>query len=369
LAPGRVRPVGEDAARAAPAEGGGAVRPAAETDLDEVVEVIWEVAAEGRWLGAEVPFDREERRFRLAEHLGSPRSLLLVAPAGAGRPRAGGHRTPEALAGELHLEIKPYGVADFGMAVRRDWRGRGLGRALLTEAIDWARAAGAHKVALEVWPDNAPAVALYRGAGFHEEGLKRRHYRRADGQLWSSLLMGLPLGGSPWPLRPAVDADGWDLVGLVAACWSEYPGCVMDPHGEEPDLLAPATAWAARGGRMWVVEGPVGGVEASMALVCRGQTAEIQKVYVARRRRRRGLASYLVAHAEAHARRAGATMIEAWSDTRFTDAHLLYRACGYRRMPDTRSFADLSSTVEAHFVKQLAGPGESGTGDPGNRLP
>ncbi len=60
-------------------------------------------------------------------------------------------------------------------------------------ATRWARGAGAHKAALEVWPHNQPALELYARVGFVEEGRKRRHYRRADGALWDAILMGLPL--------------------------------------------------------------------------------------------------------------------------------------------------------------------------------
>ena len=44
-------------------------------------------------------------------------------------------------------------------------------------------------------------------------------------------------------LRVATDDDGWGLIALIGACWSEYPGCILDVHGECPDLLAPAVAW------------------------------------------------------------------------------------------------------------------------------
>ena len=39
----------------------------------------------------------------------------------------------------------------------------------------------AHKISLEVWTDNARAIALYAAAGFEVEGLRRDHYRRRDG--------------------------------------------------------------------------------------------------------------------------------------------------------------------------------------------
>jgi RimJ/RimL family protein N-acetyltransferase len=46
---------------------------------------------------------------------------------------------------------------------------------------------------LEVWPHNTAAIALYRRVGFVEEGRKRRHYRRRNGELWDAVLMGMEL--------------------------------------------------------------------------------------------------------------------------------------------------------------------------------
>lgn len=47
------------------------------------------------------------------------------------------------------------------MVVRRDHRGRGLGRALLQSILQWARSSGATRAQLLVDTDNAPAVAYY----------------------------------------------------------------------------------------------------------------------------------------------------------------------------------------------------------------
>jgi RimJ/RimL family protein N-acetyltransferase len=161
------------------------VRPATEEDLDELVEHTWEVAAEGRWIATEVPFDREVRRARLAALITGNASTILVADtASAGRPGTVGH---------ISVEIAPYGVADIGMLLLEGWRGQGLGTALLDAGIIWAASAGAHKMALEAWPHNTAALQLYRRAGFNQEGLKRRHYRRRNGELWDSVLMGRDL--------------------------------------------------------------------------------------------------------------------------------------------------------------------------------
>jgi putative acetyltransferase len=164
------------------------VRPARESDLDTIVEQTWQVAAEGRWIGTEVPFDQAARRERLASALGNEAAAVLVADtSGANGPGVVGH---------IWVSIAPYGVADIGMLVAEAWRGRGIGGLLLGSAIHWAGKAGAHKMALEVWPHNEAAMRLYRAAGFVEEGRKVRHYRRHNGELWDSVLMGRPLAGA-----------------------------------------------------------------------------------------------------------------------------------------------------------------------------
>ena len=56
------------------------------------------------------------------------------------------------------------------MLIIAGWRGLGLGTLMLDSAIVWATGSGAHKMALEVWPDNTAALELYRQAGFIEEG-------------------------------------------------------------------------------------------------------------------------------------------------------------------------------------------------------
>jgi RimJ/RimL family protein N-acetyltransferase len=161
------------------------VRPALEDDLDVLVDQTWAVAAEGRWIGAEVPFDRDARRARLATLITGESSTMLVADtAPTGGPGVVGH---------ISVAIAPYGVAEIGMLIAEGWRGQGLGRTLLGAAIAWAAANGAHKMALEVWPHNTAALRLYSAAGFVEEGRKRRHYRRRNGELWDALLMGRPL--------------------------------------------------------------------------------------------------------------------------------------------------------------------------------
>jgi L-phenylalanine/L-methionine N-acetyltransferase len=72
-------------------------------------------------------------------------------------------------------------VADLGMGVRDDWRGRGVGTAMLqamiTMADGWLQL---RRIELQVYADNAAAIALYVKHGFAEEG-RHRDFAYRDG--------------------------------------------------------------------------------------------------------------------------------------------------------------------------------------------
>ena len=95
--------------------------------------------------------------------------------------------------GSIHIDPSRHGFAEVGMAVARDWRGRGVGSALLAAAIDWASERGLHKLCLSVFPQNEAAKALYRKFGFVEEGRRVKQLRRSSGELWDVVDMGLLL--------------------------------------------------------------------------------------------------------------------------------------------------------------------------------
>lgn len=58
-------------------------------------------------------------------------------------------------------------------------RRRGIGQCLVAAAAARARGAGAERLMLEVAADNAPAIALYRAAGFAETGRRPAYYAAA----------------------------------------------------------------------------------------------------------------------------------------------------------------------------------------------
>lgn len=127
-----------------------------------------EVAALREWLGRTIVDEGPDTMWVLE------RDGRVVGHAGSYRTRA-------------------TGVFSLGMAILPEGRRRGGGRALLGAIMEHARSHGAHKVELEVWVDNAAAIALYAGTGFEVKGLRRDHYRRRDGSLHSTLVMAVRL--------------------------------------------------------------------------------------------------------------------------------------------------------------------------------
>jgi len=154
------------------------VRPARPEDAPATAALFAAVAAERDGIASEPPIDVAERTVVFARSAASS----VVAEAAAGQ-----------VAGMLHVEASRHGFGELGMLVDRAWRGRGAGSALLAAAADWARDRGLHKLCLEVFAHNTAAIAAYRRAGYAEEGRRVAQYRRASGELWDTIVMGLLL--------------------------------------------------------------------------------------------------------------------------------------------------------------------------------
>jgi ribosomal-protein-alanine N-acetyltransferase len=108
-------------------------------------------------LESQFPGDRLSPR-QMRAHLDNPRARLRVLTAD-------GVTAGYAL---VFLRADSDAARLYSIAVDAAQRGRGFGLRLLRDAETQARAAGAHRLRLEVRQDNAAAVALYEG----------REYRR-----------------------------------------------------------------------------------------------------------------------------------------------------------------------------------------------
>jgi RimJ/RimL family protein N-acetyltransferase len=151
------------------------VRRAEPSDAEELTQLAnavssepeaWLISADGEWrsVGDERRYLRALRRYRDA--------AVFVAESETGE-----------LIGRLSVarDTHPASrhVADLGLMVAKGWRGRGIGRALLESAVEWARDSGISKLELHVFPWNEPAIRLYESFGFEREGYRKGHYRRA----------------------------------------------------------------------------------------------------------------------------------------------------------------------------------------------
>lgn len=95
-----------------------------------------------------------------------PGVFTLLAPGGGGGDAAG-----FIMARTVFDEAE---ILTF--AVDPAWRRQGIGRDLLARCVRAVAQGGATSLFLEVAQDNAPALALYHGAGFAQVGLRRDYY-------------------------------------------------------------------------------------------------------------------------------------------------------------------------------------------------
>jgi ribosomal protein S18 acetylase RimI-like enzyme len=161
-------------------------------------------------------------------------------------------------------------------------------------------------------------------------------------------------------IRPARSEDTLGLQKLIAGIYAEY-ACVLDLEGEDAHLKNPGPYFRERNGEIWVVASD-GRVLASAAAKVHEDAGELKTLYVHPSIRRQGWGRRLtyVAIDFAAERLLGRTRTDLiaplfvlWSDTRFKDAHRLYRAMGFAQIGE-RALHDLNNCVEHGFAAPLA---------------
>jgi ribosomal protein S18 acetylase RimI-like enzyme len=151
--------------------------------------------------------------------------------------------------------------------------------------------------------------------------------------------------------RPTVPADVPGIHNLIAGIYAQYD-CVFDVERDERHLLEPGPYFRSHGGEFWVVEKD-GHIVATVAVLLHDDAGELKTLYVHPSLRRQGWGRRLTKLAMDYTRQHGKTKMILWSDTRFTDAHRLYRSMGYRET-GTRELHDSNNSVEYGFDVSLA---------------
>ena len=71
--------------------------------------------------------------------------------------------------------------ASFGISIRQEYWGMGLGSVLLEKCLECAKQIGYEQVELEVIASNTGAIALYESLGFHIYGTMKHNMKYKDG--------------------------------------------------------------------------------------------------------------------------------------------------------------------------------------------
>jgi RimJ/RimL family protein N-acetyltransferase len=167
------------------------IREAAPADAARLIAYMRVLADEpdngiGYASADEFPYTVEQEAELVAKYAVSDTHLFLVAEADGeiiGMAECHG--------GQRGLRF----TAELGLSVRQGWRRRGVGTALMQYMIGWARAnPHVHRLELQVYPDNARAIALYEKLGFVHEGTRRQAFYKA-GAFLDLMMMSIVFGG------------------------------------------------------------------------------------------------------------------------------------------------------------------------------
>ncbi len=161
------------------------IRSAQPDDAAQLIAYVHSVLAESPHFllePDEFDFTEEQERQWVQDHLNGPGQLIIVAEVSG------------TLIGSLSFENGPHRRIShrgrLGVSVRREWRGRGLGTALLQSLLDWAESNPLiEKIGLSVFANNVDAIRLYKRLGFVEEGRQPREMKLGPGEYADSVLM------------------------------------------------------------------------------------------------------------------------------------------------------------------------------------
>jgi ribosomal protein S18 acetylase RimI-like enzyme len=153
---------------------------------------------------------------------------------------------------------------------------------------------------------------------------------------------------SPPPLRRAGAPDAARLAGLARSAygsWEPLVGCVPEPM---------AADWSAvlAEQEVWILDGPDGAPDASLALAGKPDHLLIWSVVVRPCRQHGGLGRALLASAERRAVKLGLPEVHLYTQARMARNIAIYERAGYARM----GLEDRGDRVVQHMAKPLVRP-------------
>jgi RimJ/RimL family protein N-acetyltransferase len=157
------------------------LRPATPDDAAEIIAAVRSKADERSYVLMEVYGKDAATQREYIARLDRAHNLLLVATV------------DDAVVGSLALLDTFLCVGDeptlaAGVHVVREWRGKGIGSAMLRYAVRWAEEHEYHRIETDIFTSNERSLHLFRKAGFHEGTCKRRTVRVGSAQIAEIIL-------------------------------------------------------------------------------------------------------------------------------------------------------------------------------------
>jgi len=146
-------------------------------------------------------------------------------------------------------------------------------------------------------------------------------------------------------------ADAPAVHDLVDAIFHEYR-FALALDGVDAHLRNPCEYFRSRRGEFWVLDRDGEIVGSTGVILDNDDSAELKALYVHPSIRNRGWGARLTTLVMDFAKGAGKRRLILWSDTRFTDAHRLYRRLGFMQSGE-RDLHDAYQSREYGFSRGL----------------
>lgn len=142
--------------------------------MDYTLDLIKKTDAAGMYEIEKASFKTPWSYESMLEEAGNPLARYYVAHSGG---EVIGYAGAWLVIDEAHVT---------NVAVRQDFRGKGIGRALMERLIQLCADSGMTKMSLEVRMSNAAAQNLYRSLGFTADGVRKKYYENTEDALLMS---------------------------------------------------------------------------------------------------------------------------------------------------------------------------------------
>lgn len=148
------------------------IRRAKLADAKELLATIREILKTSKWVLSEpdeiANSTKRERAF-IKTHLDNKNALIIVALS---------NKKIIGILNTMGSNKRRYKhVVSLGISVAKEWRGKGVGTALMKYVVEWARGHKLKKIKLSVVANNTSAIKLYKKAGFIAEGRSKKEMK------------------------------------------------------------------------------------------------------------------------------------------------------------------------------------------------